>query len=64
VVCGIHSNVHEAMNAMGHGFDLHYAPEPPVVDHYQKRYLKFKEFGSAVEALVDRGKVERLEMHS
>ncbi|MBS1505378.1 MAG: ribulokinase [Bacteroidetes bacterium] len=57
-VCGIHANVGEAMNAMGHGFDFHYSPDPSVVAVYQKRHLKFKELGSAVEKLVDRSKVK------
>ncbi len=63
-VCGVHSNVTEAMHAMGHGFDLHYTPEPSVVELYQKRYEKFKKFGNAVEMLVDRSKVAELEIHN
>jgi len=53
-VCGVYPTVGEAMNAMGHGFDLHYAPDPAVVELYQKRYKKFNKFGKAVEALIDR----------
>jgi L-ribulokinase len=63
-VCGVHSNVSEAMHAMGHGFDLHYTPDLSVVELYQKRYEKFKKFGKAVETLVDRSKVEEFEIHS
>jgi L-ribulokinase len=62
-VCGIHSNVSEAMNAMGQGFDFHYAPDPSVAELYQSRYEKFKKFGNAVERLVDRNKIEELEIH-
>jgi len=61
--CGIYSNVNQAMDAMGQGFDLHYKPQPWVVELYQKRYQKFKEFGLAVESLVDHGKMDELKIH-
>jgi L-ribulokinase len=63
-VGGIYSNVNEAMNAMGQGFDLHYTSDPSVMEMYQKRYKKFKRFATAIETLVDRSKVEELELHS
>ena len=63
-VCGVHSNVSEAMNAMGQGFDLHYTPDPSVVELYQRRYEKFKKFGNAVETLIDHSKIEELEIHN
>src|SRR5205085_2533515 len=36
--CGIYPTVNEAMSAMGQGFDLHYTPQPSVVELYRKRY--------------------------
>jgi len=61
-VCGIYPNVSEAMNAMGQGFDLHYSPQPSVSKLYAKKYQMYKKFGEMNEKLVDRGKVEELEL--
>ncbi len=55
--CGIYPSVTEAMNAMGQGFDLHYTPQPSLVELYHKRYQKYIKFGEVVETLVDRSKV-------
>jgi L-ribulokinase len=61
-VCGIYPTISEAMNAMGQGFDIHYNPQPIVVELYMKRYKKYKKFGELAEKLVDRHKVEKLEL--
>jgi L-ribulokinase len=47
--CGIFSNVEEAMNAMGQGFDVEYKPNARTADIYQRRYAKFQELGTSVE---------------
>lgn len=49
---GIFSKVEEAMDAMGQGFDAVYEPNQQLVDIYQKRYEKYKEIGTFIEAQV------------
>jgi L-ribulokinase len=60
--CGIHPNINEAMNVMGHGFDLHYTPQQLVVELYSKRYQKYKKLGEVIEASTDRNKIRELEL--
>jgi L-ribulokinase len=48
-VAGIYSTVHEAMNNMGPGFDIHYKPDARVTATYQKRYQKYKELGASID---------------
>jgi L-ribulokinase len=61
-VAGIYPSANEAMNAMGQGFDIQFKPEPSQVDLYEKRYQKYKEFGSVIER-TGRGKTEELIVH-
>lgn len=46
---GIYRSAEDAMAAMGQGFDMEYQPNPSLVDIYQKRYEKYKEFGAFIE---------------
>lgn len=61
-VAGIYPNVEEAMNAMGQGFDLQFAPEASKVAHYQKRYEKYKALGSMIDNSTGK-KLEELVVH-
>jgi L-ribulokinase len=45
-VAGIYPNVEEAMNSMGHGFDISYAPEKSAAALYEKRFQKYKSFAT------------------
>lgn len=45
---GIYANAETAMNAMGQGFDHEYHPHAPVTGIYEKRYQKYKTFGSMI----------------
>ena len=42
---GIYKKVEDSMNAMGHGFDSIYQPDPSRVAIYEKRFEKYKEIG-------------------
>jgi L-ribulokinase len=46
---GIYSRVEEAMEVMGQGFDIEYHPNKELAGIYEKRYEKYKKFGSFVE---------------
>jgi L-ribulokinase len=46
---GIYSRVEEAMEVMGQGFDIEYHPNKELAGIYEKRYQKYKKFGSFVE---------------
>ena len=46
---GIYKNVEEAMQAMGQGFDAHYIPDAANVEHYNKRYDRYKKLGNFIE---------------
>jgi L-ribulokinase len=50
--CGLHLTVNDAMNAMGQGFDLYYAPEPAAVEFYQKKYQQYKKLGAMIETSI------------
>jgi L-ribulokinase len=62
-VAGIYPNAEEAMNAMGQGFDLQFTPEPSKIDLYEKRYKKYKEFGSLIERSLKGKQKEELTIH-
>jgi L-ribulokinase len=47
---GLYKKVEDAMTAMGQGFDMEYKPNQQLVDIYQKRYEKYKETGTFIEA--------------
>jgi L-ribulokinase len=49
---GLYANVHEAMNAMGQGFDTTYQPNPEKVRIYQKRYTAYKKLGIETAAKI------------
>jgi len=42
---GIYKKVEDTMNAMGHGFDAIYQPDPSRVAIYEKRFKKYKAIG-------------------
>jgi L-ribulokinase len=46
---GIYQRVEEAMEAMGQGFDAEYSPNKELVGTYEKRYQRYKRFGSFIE---------------
>ncbi|MGN6640855.1 MAG: ribulokinase, partial [Mucilaginibacter sp.] len=46
---GIYSNVEEAMQAMGGGFDKEYLPSHQNAAYYQKRYQRYLELGKYIE---------------
>ena len=48
---GFYSNVEEAMQQMGQGFDAEYHPNHNTVALYEKRYKKYIQLGKCVEAL-------------
>jgi L-ribulokinase len=60
---GIYPTVEQAMKAMGQGFDMEFKPEPSSVNHYQKRYMKYKELGVAVERSTNYGAVKEIAVH-
>jgi len=60
---GIYPRVEEAMNAMGQGFDLQFKPEPSQVEVYQKRFAKYKAFGSFIAQGSGKKEVESLVAH-
>jgi L-ribulokinase len=49
---GLYANVHEAMNAMGQGFDTTYQPNAEKVGIYQKRYQAYKKLGIETAAKI------------
>jgi L-ribulokinase len=49
-LAGIYSRVEDAMQAMGHGFDVEYHPAAERVPVYAKRYAHYKKFGAFIEA--------------
>ncbi len=51
-VAGFYNKVEEAMQAMGQGFDAEYHPNESRVHIYAKRYEKYKQLGSCIEALT------------
>ena len=48
-VAGIYPTVHEAMKAMGQGFDAEYHPKPENVAYYAKRMKQYEAFGKFIE---------------
>jgi L-ribulokinase len=46
---GIYPKVEAAMEAMGQGFDAEYTPDRSRVAIYQKRFQKYKSFGTFIE---------------
>jgi L-ribulokinase len=46
---GIYDKVEDAMAAMGTGFDATYTPDKKKVNHYKKRYKKYKKLGAFIE---------------
>jgi L-ribulokinase len=47
---GIYPNVQEAMDAMGQGFDQEFNPRAQQVTIHEKRYERYKTFGSQIES--------------
>ena len=45
----LYSEVEEAMNAMGQGFDAEYHPNPQNITHYKRRYERYKLLGEFLE---------------
>jgi L-ribulokinase len=46
---GLYSNVSNAMQAMGSGFEKTYEPNPAKAEFYKKRYEKYKALGAFIE---------------
>jgi L-ribulokinase len=46
---GLYSNVEDAMEAMGQGFDITYEPRSGNIEYYQKRYNQYKSLGAFIE---------------
>lgn len=46
---GIHSNIFDAMNAMGQGFDAMYQPNPDNAAKYNEVYAKYERLGGLME---------------
>lgn len=57
-VAGIYSNVSEAMNTMGQGFDMEFVPDQSTVDLYRSRYQRYKAFGSMIQDLAHKEQTE------
>jgi L-ribulokinase len=57
---GIYSNVGDAMDAMGQGFDLEYKPNPGNAELYRRRFLKYQELGAAIEKAATQEKMHVL----
>lgn len=49
VVGNVYSNVEEAMQNMGHGFEKTYVPNEEVVSIYQERYERYLAAGNVLE---------------
>jgi len=49
VAAGVYTNLSEAQNAMGSGFDAFYEPRNEYIEIYQKLYLKYKSLGKFTE---------------
>jgi L-ribulokinase len=49
VAASIYPNVGEAMQAMGHGFEMEYHPNKELVSIYSHRYQRYKRLGSFFE---------------
>jgi len=48
---GIYENVENAMNAMGHGFDIEYFPDDEKAKIYAKRYDRYKKLGAYIVSM-------------
>ena len=46
---GIYKKVEDAMQAMGHGFDVTYYPDESKTAIYAKRYLHYRQLGKFIE---------------
>ncbi|MEM9888523.1 MAG: ribulokinase [Bacteroidota bacterium] len=50
---GIHQDIFSAMQAMGAGFDAHYAPRPEQVEQYNQLYAAYEELGNLLEGFYN-----------
>jgi L-ribulokinase len=48
-IAGRYEKVEDAMQAMGHGFDVEYHPDADRAAIYAKRYGLYKKFGTFIE---------------
>jgi len=46
---GLYSQIEDAMQAMGQGFDAEYHPNAKNISYYQKRYEQYKKLGNFIE---------------
>jgi L-ribulokinase len=46
---GVFPSVEVAMNEMGQGFESEYKPDPVAAQVYQKRYIRYQEFGTTLQ---------------
>lgn len=51
---GIFSNVDEAMETMGAGFETTYEPNSEIVDHYRKKYESYRSLAETVEERISK----------
>lgn len=49
---GLYEKVEDAMQAMGQGFDVEYHPNAANVEVYAKRYARYSQVGTEIEALI------------
>lgn len=49
---GVFSNVEEAVEAMGAGFEITYKPNPDMVKHYRKKYESYVSLAQTVEERI------------
>lgn len=49
VVAGVYTNLGEAQEKMGSGFEMEYHPIPENVEKYKAVYEKYKKFGALIE---------------
>ena len=48
-VAGIYDKTEDAMNAMGHGFDITFHPDKMKSEIYENRYERYKALGNFIE---------------
>ncbi len=52
VASGIHPDTHQAIKAMGKGFEKTYVPDPETIEIYSTRYRKYLELGNFIEEQI------------
>ena len=60
---GVYPDAAAAMNAMGQGFDLEFHPDASVVSLYERRYEKYKAFGTMIAEMKEGKSTEAMAVH-